>query len=465
MQKAVAKYGLAAHLALLAVAPLFLFPFFGSKTTAVVLLWLSLYAAMWLVLSPSLLGGEILDDARGRILFNIVRDPVFWVLVAVVVTAGVRTLNTGIRVSFDYETAEWSVLTSALPFLPGSVEGSGFLPFAAALSASIVVLGCRHALGKSARMMFLLILSVLSGIAAFIALVLLGSGDAVMTAAATAAPERFSGLGVGFSVCFLCSASALFVVLEQDWGKSMLLLVVAIAGNAAASFAFLSLRDFIVFTLAYIVLLLFSVLCAWKCLNGTKGFKFLLVVLFSLGLACMTVDASVPDDVLEHRLSAFAAHESEAEPAEDAHKNVRAVLSDVASKAWSENIWTGIGIGAFRYYPRFYLTKEELERLPRRVLVVPNGWWHLLAERGLIGVVLVVLPFAILFISYLLGACRCMHLCSLPEPVAMLAPLAIVAVVFSAFYSTSMLRAEVLAMSGAILSISSKSFPKGDCNG
>ena len=79
--------------------------------------------------------------------------------------------------------------------------------------------------------------------------------------------------------------------------------------------------------------------------------------------------------------------------------------------------------------------------------------------------VLVLLPFGILFLSYLLGACRCMRLCVLPEPVAILAPLAIAAVAFSAFYSTAMLRAEVLAVSGAILSISLKSFPKGECNG
>ena len=420
---------------------------------------------MWLLLSPSLLGGEILDDARGRILCNMVRDPMFWVLAAVAVVAGIRTLNSGIRVSFDYETAEWSVLPPSLPFLPGSVDGLGFLPFAAVLSASIVVLGCRHALGKSARMMFLLILSVLSGIAAFIALVLLGSGDVVMSVAAAVAPERLSSPGLGFAVCFLCSVVALFVVLEQDWGRYMPLLLVAIAGNAAASFALLPFRDIIAFVLAYIVLLLFLGVCAWKILKSAKGIRAFVVVVFSMCLAYAIIDTSVPDDVLVDRLSAFVAQESDVEPKEESHEDVRAILSGVASTVWSDNLWAGVGVGAFRFYPRFHLAKEELDRLPRRVLVVPNAWWHLLAERGIVGAALIALPFAILLFSYLLGACRCLRLRVMPEPVAVLAPLAIAAVVFSAFHSTSMLRAEVLAMLGAILVISSKSFPKGVCNG
>ena len=50
VQKFIAKFGCAAHLAVLTVAPLFLFPFVGQETLAVALLWLSLPAALWTVL-------------------------------------------------------------------------------------------------------------------------------------------------------------------------------------------------------------------------------------------------------------------------------------------------------------------------------------------------------------------------------------------------------------------------------
>ena len=430
-------------------------------TQSVTLLWLCFLAATWLVLSPSVLGGEMLDDARRRVLYCIVRDPLFWILAVILLVAGLRALNSGIGVSFNYETAEWTILPPSMPFLPGSFGSFGFLPFVAVLSAFIVVLGCRHALGKSARKMFLLLLSVFSGIAAFIALFLLGSGDATVAAAVSAAPERFSNPGVGFAICFLCSATAVFAAMEQDWGKSALLLFGAAGGNAAAAFVFLPPLEAIAFALAYLLLLVFSGLCGWRCLTGGRGVTALLVVLLSIGLSCGVVNMSMPDDALDDKLSSYAFNASEKEESAD----VRGVLSDVAFKVWPEHPWTGVGVGAFQFYPRFYLTEEKRDVLPRVVKAVPNGWWQLLVERGIVGAVMVVLPLLFLLFSWFHGAVRCVRAGIATGSAAVLAPLALVAVVFSAFYSASMLRAEVLTLSGAIMVVSAKAFPKGDSNG
>lgn len=446
----------------MAVAPLFLFPFCDSRSLAASLLWLCLAAALWLVLSPSLLGGEMLDDARRRVLSGMARDPLFWVLAAVLAVTGFRALNAGIDVFFDYETAEWSVLPPSVSFLPGSFGMSGHLPFVAALSASIVVLGCRHALGKSARMMFILLLAAFSGIAAFVALVLLGSGDGAVAAAVAASPERLSSPGVGFAICFLCSAAALFAVLEQDWGRSALLLVVATAGNGAASFVFLSPCDAVAFAASYVVIMVFSGLCAWGCLCGARGFKALLVILFSIVLSCAIVDAAMPDDALDGKLAAYS---PETSGTKEESVDVRGVLSDVACKVWSEHPWTGVGVGAFRFYPRFNLRQDEMSSLPGRVLAVPNGWWQLLVERGMVGAVMLALALSFLVFSYLRGAFRCVQAGAVPDSAAVLAPLALAAVAFSALHSASMLRIEVLTLTGATMVISAKSFPKGDSNG
>ena len=94
MQKAIAKYGLAAHLALLSVAPLLLFPFCTAPDIATVVLWFSLVGAWWIVLEPSLRGGEMLHDARRRVWRSIARDPLFWVLVVFAALAGIRALKT-----------------------------------------------------------------------------------------------------------------------------------------------------------------------------------------------------------------------------------------------------------------------------------------------------------------------------------------------------------------------------------
>ena len=101
MQKFIAKFGCAAHLAVLTVAPLFLFPFVEREMLAVVMLWLSLPAALWAILEPSVRGGEHLHNARRRVLRGMLRDPLLWALLVVVVITGVRAVNVGIALAYD----------------------------------------------------------------------------------------------------------------------------------------------------------------------------------------------------------------------------------------------------------------------------------------------------------------------------------------------------------------------------
>ncbi|MBR1921794.1 MAG: hypothetical protein IJ829_07335, partial [Kiritimatiellae bacterium] len=103
MQKTISKYGLAAHLALLAVAPLFLFPFCGSVWTARTLLWLSLSAAVWTFVAPSCRKDEMPHDARARVASSIFVDPLFWFSVVLVLFAVVRWLNVGVAMVYDAE--------------------------------------------------------------------------------------------------------------------------------------------------------------------------------------------------------------------------------------------------------------------------------------------------------------------------------------------------------------------------
>ena len=127
MQKLIAKYGAAAHLAILAVAPLFLFPFVGDETIATVLLWLAVPSAVWMVLEPSTRWDEAPHEARFRVVREIVRDPLFWTMLLVLAFAGVRALNSGIGLAYDAESSKWYVSAASLPFFPGSVGGAGYL--------------------------------------------------------------------------------------------------------------------------------------------------------------------------------------------------------------------------------------------------------------------------------------------------------------------------------------------------
>ena len=173
VQRFIAKYGLAAHLALLAVAPLFLFPFFADGIVTETLLWLSLVSALWMVFEPSMRAGESLSDSRHRVARAILRDPLFWILLVMVAFSGFRALNTGIALSYNAETSAWYVSDQAFPLLPGSVKGSGGLSFSATVAFSVLLQAGRHSLGRAARQFFLLVSSSLAGLAAVICLLLL----------------------------------------------------------------------------------------------------------------------------------------------------------------------------------------------------------------------------------------------------------------------------------------------------
>ena len=139
MHKAISKYGLAAHLALLAVAPLFLFPFCGDAWTARVVLWLALLAAAWTALEPSRRADETLHDARFRVASSVARDPLFWLSLLLVLIVAIRWLNGGVAMEYDAEIRAWGLTEATVPFLPGGVTGSGYLPFAAAVGAAVLM--------------------------------------------------------------------------------------------------------------------------------------------------------------------------------------------------------------------------------------------------------------------------------------------------------------------------------------
>lgn len=456
MQTAIAKYGLAAHLALLAVAPLFLFPFCGAPAIASVLLWLSLAGVWWILMEPSLRGGEMLHDARRRVWRAVGRDPLFWTLLVVVAITGVRALNTGIAMAYDFETRAWSVSSPALPIMPGSHGDAGVLPFAAAVALGVVVTGCRHALGRSARMAFLLVSSSLSGVAASLLILLASRGDAVVNAAIACGPSWLHYPGVSFALFLLCGTVALYGAFERGWNAAVLLVVFAVGGNAAGLFAFAPAFDAVVFAGVAVVLFFVVFASACRSLRGSGEFRMLVVFSIALVLGALLVVAVLPDKVVAAKTAPIVA--MDLLPADLLDR--RRVLSSAAFKSWVLHPWAGVGMGAFQFNLRFSVAASDWSFVPRGIAAVPNGWWQLLVERGIVGVVAVALPFGFLLFTYFRRAAGCVRARRLPGPTVLVAPLAIAALAATAFFDCSLLRADVLVIAGAILAVSAKSFPK-----
>ena len=442
---------------MVAVAPLFLFPFFGDVVVARTLLWLSLPAAFWVVLEPSVRRGEMPHDARRRVSRTIVRDPLFWTFLVVVVVTGLRALNAGIALEYDYETRTWAVSPPMFDVLPGSFSASGFLPFAAALAAMVVVTGCRNALGRSARMAFLLSASFLSGIAAAVALLLAGHGNAVCAAAISDGVDTWLFRpGLAFALHLMGGTVAVYAAFERGWTRAMPAAMIGLAGNAAGAFAFSSPLDAVESAGVCLVVFLWVFFCAWRTLRGTNDFRLLVVFAVSVTLGGLLAVATMPDAAVDAKLAAVMDRDFLPSRFQEA----RRILSSAAFKAWAQQPWTGVGVGAFKFSLRLHFSPADWAVLPRGAVAVPNGWWQLLVERGIVGAVLFALPLGLLAYAYLKRFAAGCAARTMPGPSVLLAPLALALASASALFGCSQLRADVLVALGAMLAVSAKSFPR-----
>ena len=457
MQKLIAKYGLAAHLAILAVAPLFLCPFCGDTTVARVLVWLVLPAALWTVLEPSMRGGEHLRDARRRVAKAIFRDPLFWTSLVLVAFTGFRALNTGIVLSYNAETSAWYVSLPPFQILPGVVGSSGDLPFAGALACMVLLQACRHSLGRSARMAFLLLSSFLSGAAAVIALVAIREGCPGALALLPAADGlRCSYVGFAFGLYLIGGVVALVSVVEFRWKMSFLLLAWSVGGNAAGLFSFAPPYLSAALAAAGIVLLAYVIVFSCRAFLGADGLKLLVIGGISLALGGLLVAVVLPSDVLNGRLTAFISRDL----FPSRYWEVRRILSAVAFKSWVSRIWIGTGIASFPLDFRFCAHAEDWVLLPRGAAMVANGWWYLLSERGLVGAVFFILPFAFLLFTYVRRLVEGMRGWTMPHPACLIAPLALALFVTGGFLDCSPLRIETLMAMSSFLAVSAASFQR-----
>ena len=440
MQKLIAKYGLAVHIALLAGVPVFLSPFLAASTVATVLLWFSLVAALWTVLEPSMRGGERLSDARRRVVRAIGRDPLFWLLLSVVAFSGFRALNTGIRFSYDAETAVWRVLDPTFPILPGAVGGSGYLPFATAVAFLVLLQACRHSLGRSARQFFLLFASALAGLAAVIDLLLIREGD----------------FGFVFGLYLVAGVISLVSVPERNWNLALLPAALAIGGTVAGTLVFTPPYLAAPLVAVGLLTLIYVLVFAGKAFRSVSVFKIVLVGFAAFALGGLLVAAVLPREAFSERLATYL----ELRIVPERFMEIRGALSAVAFKSWISHLWIGTGLSSFPLDFRVNAQAADWMLFPRGATTIASGWWLLLAERGLVGSVFFILPFVFLLVTYVRRLVGGVAEWGLPYPLYLIAPIALGLFVADGFFDCSQLRAEVLLATGSLAAVSAASFPR-----
>ena len=454
MQKFLVKYGLAAHLAILAVAPLFLFAFGLNAVLATVVLWLTAWTAAWVFLSPSVHQNEALHQSRRRVHVRIVRDPLTWVSLLVLVFAGLRALNDGVCMAYDPETLSWWLKPARFAWYPSSVSGVGFLPFVAFLAVAVVILGVRHALGGSARLFFLLSSSFLSGVAALLALVFMSR--AMQPKVLLTPQSGWLAADLAFTLLLVGGVMALVSVFERRWLPAVPVLFLAIAGNLVGAFAFGGPLIWLTFAAVLVLLVVYAVVYLQLTQKNNAGYRFLAVVGCGLCAGGVLSFVLISPDVLNERLAFLSDHRL----FPTAFLQARAVLSEIALKGWKLHSWIGTGVGALPIVIKFGAADSDWSVISQGLTPFPNGWWQLLVERGIVGVVLMLSPVLLLAVVYVRKFASLLQTRQmLVNPVCWILPLFCLALAFLGLFGPAPFRVEVVIVLSAVCALSISSFP------
>ena len=398
IQKAITKYGLALHLAMLAALPSALAPFVSDHALGRTVLWLSFLGALWIFIEPSIRQGEHLSQARVRVLKGIVRDPVTWFFALLVFFTGVRWLNSGIELVYDSEKIAWSLSEPALTIFPASSGDVGFLPFAVSVASMVVAVGLRQAVGLAARVSFGLTGAFLAGLGGWAAAVAACAGWSpfVSDAATGFGVVREPLMGALWGIWFIVSVSAGAQAELRSWKRGRLVLCVASGGNAAGLVFF---SPPLVSASYFAVALLFAIYTwFWVGRSGSKGAVARNLVFFLMGvaMAAFLLMSFAPEPVKKAKFEKI-------DPAvawRGQEHEMDAALSGIAKRMWLQQPWVGVGLGAFRLKAPFVAQSEDWEVIPSNPVRAINGYWTLLSERGNVMCALIAVGLGLMLWSW-----------------------------------------------------------------
>lgn len=396
IQKFIAKYGLSTHLAVLAALPSALAPFVSADAAAATALWLSAFAAVWLFLEPSLLPGEHLTLARVRVRFRVLRDPLFYLLLFLVVLAAVRCFNADVALSYDADQNAWAVAAPSFPTLPSSVPGKAFLPFALSVAATVLLMGIRHGMGLGARVFFGLAASLFTGVAGIVSAGLVCFGDAPSVARAVAGFDAGPHAGTVFGIWLIVGIASGVAAEARRWGAARLPLVLAVAGNAAGLLFFAPPYMAVAWAVAAAFAALWSLFYLGRAgVSGSVVRSFTFLVL-GFAVPFFMMAAFAPEAVKEAKSAGL----DSARAFTEAMAQSSDVLSRIGREMWVEHPWSGVGLGAFGLHVPFLAETADWSVIPQRPAFAMNSYWTLLAERGIVGALLIVSVLGILAWTY-----------------------------------------------------------------
>lgn len=466
LQKFLSKYGLAAHLALLAAAPLALTPFLAATGLASVIFWLSGLVAIWLFTEPSVRVGEHLSLARQRVRRAMLKDPFFWFLLVVVVFALFRMVNSGIALRYDPEQGAWLVGASRFGGGPASADETGCLPFAASIALVVLAMGLRHGIGLMARVVFGLSGALFAGIGGGVAVGFACAGvkpfAGWISSGLSDPPFWASAFGVWLIIGLVCGVQAE----ARRWNAARLPCVLGIGGNVAAIVFFAPTVVAALWLLFSLVTLGVSLIYLGRANSIGAVARSLSLAIFGFAVPVFLMMMFVPDTMRALKVAALNPEIAFSEN----YRQAGAVLSRISRQIWVGNPWFGVGVGTFGIHVPFLAEKADWLLIPAQAKYAINGYWTLLAERGIIGCTLPVAGLGMLVVTYFMRLFSSFSYLRHQDdadifpfavpPVAWFAPLSVVLLAVEAVASPILQNETLFLTVLAALALAAAAFPK-----
>jgi hypothetical protein len=377
----VSRFGLATHLALAAALPAALAQFVSVNWLSVSMLWVCLAAWIWMMFEPSVLSGETVSRARSRMVGRMVRDPFVWFMVLAVSFSLIRWLNSGVALFYDAEKTVWSVKESAMPIMPASSGDAGLLPLAVSVVLATVVAGVRHALGRNARIWFGVTAGAFSAIGGLAAVVCVAFGDEAFKTAALMSFGQPWFYGTAFALILPVSIACGIEAEEREITKARLLFAFAVAGNAVAAFVFLPILLAVGYLLVSVVVAAVSLALCKKRAGAAACARAASMLAFGIVGAVSAVMAPSYKSIVQEKVKGVNIENAFTPALADRNE----ALQRVSLAMWKDFQWKGVGVGAFKLQAPFYVAKEDWQVLPPRPEQSSNGYFTLIAERGIVG--------------------------------------------------------------------------------
>jgi hypothetical protein len=319
----------------------------------------------------------------------------------------------------------------------------------------VLVTGCRHALGRSARVAFFFSCTVFAGCAAVVAAAGCVFGHAGCLQATACALTTASFAGTAFGLHFLGGIVGLVGAYENKWGTSIFFYSFAVGGTAAGLYFFAPIQVTLLFLAAGLLTLAASLAYIAWFKGRNVAFKCVASLLLAALVPVLCAAGFAPAGLNESRLALFG---DGWRFWPDGFGSARAVLSSIAAQAFRDHPWIGTGLGSFPLDIKFGATAADWQTLVPGQAAALNGWWQLLAERGIVGALFFALTLGFMATTFVRRLVACRNW-SFFIPACVLGPVAVLAVAAEAIFDVSFLRAEALLALAAFAALAGSSLP------